>query len=161
ALSSALAQAPAPFRERPAYQVANALNEQGVAAEYGDLLANFAKGSVLERDALQRVGAALGCRYVLLPGVAAFTQTVADRFEIAGIKLVRNQATILRLWLELWDAQTGALLWESAGEITTTSEVLAAGRSVPLDDVAAKLWLAMIKDGLLTSPASPGSPSSR
>ena len=156
ALTRALSQASAPFRELPAYQVANTVNERGLGAEYGDLLVSFAKSNILERDGLQRIGAALGCRYVLLPGVAAFTQVVSDRFEIAGIKLVRNQATILRLWLQLWDAQSGSMLWESAGEITATSEILTAGRSVPLDDVAAKLWLVMIRDGLLTDPASRG-----
>ncbi|HXJ83891.1 MAG TPA: hypothetical protein VMS64_35050 [Candidatus Methylomirabilis sp.] len=148
ALTRAVSNASPPLRELPAYQVASMLTEHGLVSDYADLLVNFPKNGILDRERLQRLGTALGCHYVLLPGIAAFSQVVADRFEIGGIKLLRNQITILRLWLQIWDARTGSMLWESAGEITVASDILSAGRSVPLHDVAAKLWLAMINDGI-------------
>jgi hypothetical protein len=46
---------------------------------------------------------------------AEFNQVI-DKFELAGIKLVTNRVITLRLWLQLWETQTGQILWESAGE---------------------------------------------
>jgi len=39
-----------------------------------------------------------------------FGQALADKFEFEGIKLVRTRVSTLRLWLQLWDTQTGPIL---------------------------------------------------
>ena len=84
--------------------------------------------------------------YVVL---AEFDQVLIDRLAISGWKVVQGRVTTLRLWLQLWDAQTGRLLWESAGEATVASELLRPERTVPLHGIARKLWLRMIREGLL------------
>ena len=71
-----------------------------------------------------------------------------DKFEIAGIKIVTNRVITLRLWLQLWDTQTGQIVWESTGEVTVASEILLPKRIVPLDEIGQKLWLRMIQDKL-------------
>jgi hypothetical protein len=149
ALIAALSEASPSIRGIPAHQTLSALNEQGLAADYGDLLAGFARSGILERERSRRIGAALGSRYVLLPGLAEFNQALVDKFEAAGIKLVRTRITVLRLWLQLWDTGTGRIVWESAGEITAASTLLTARRLVPIDGIAQKLWLRMIQDDLL------------
>ena len=78
---------------------------------------------MLDRQRLRRIGSGLGSQYVLLPGLAQFGEEILDKFEAAGIKLVRNRVTTLRLWLQLWDSQTGHIVWESSGEGTTASRV--------------------------------------
>jgi hypothetical protein len=125
------------------------LNDQGLAGDYAQLVSGFAQSGVLEHEQLRRIGVALGSRYVLLPGLAEFDENVIDRFETMGLKVVRNRVTTMRLWLELWDTKTGQNLWESSGEITVVSAILAAKRTVPLDTIAQRLWLRMIQDGLL------------
>jgi len=149
ALSSALAEASPSIRSLPSHETGNVLNAQGLAAEYAELLAGFGRSGLLERQGLQRIGAALGCRYVLLPGLAEFHHALLDRFEIAGLKLVQSRVTTLRLWLQLWDTPTGQLLWESAGEVTVASEILRRERTVPLDEIAQKLWRHMLQEDLL------------
>src|SRR5262250_2613922 len=118
ALTTSLSDASPPVRGIPDYETVNKLNGQTLAAEYGDLISGFARSGILERERLQRIGSALGSRYVLLPGLADFNQVVIDKFEIAGIKMVRNRVITLRLWLQLWDTQTGEIVWASAGEAT-------------------------------------------
>lgn len=81
--------------------------------------------------------------------MADFNQTLVDRFEFAGIKIVRNRVVTLRLWLQLWDTRAGRLLGESSGEITTATPLLSPGQSVPLDTIARRLWKKMINDDLL------------
>jgi hypothetical protein len=120
-----------------------------LAAEYADLISGFTRSGILERERLRRIGSALGSRYVLLPGLAEFNETIIDRLAISGWKFIQSRVTTLRLWLQLWDTQMGQILWESAGEITVASEFLRPERTVPLDEIAQKLWLRMIQDNLL------------
>ncbi len=149
ALVAALAEASPPIRAIAAYEVANALNDRGLATEYGDLLSGFTKSGIMDRERLSRIGSALGFRYLLLPGLAQFDHTILDRFEIAGVKVIRTRATVLRVWLQLWDTRTGHILWESAGEVATASEVLRHDRIVPVEEMAQKVWRRMIQHDLL------------
>jgi len=85
----------------------------------------------------------------MLPGLAEFNQTVVDKFELLGIKALRSRITTLRLWLQLWDTETGQIVWESGGEVTAVTPLLRAKRTVPFNLIAQKLWLQMIQEGLL------------
>ena len=154
ALSAAMSEASPSIRGIAAYETVSKLNGKGLAAEYADLLSGFGRSGILERERLQRIGSALGSRYVLLPGLAEFSQVLVDKFEAAGIKLVTNRVISLRLWLQLWDTQTGEILWESAGETTVASQLVSPERTVPLDEIAQRLWFRMIQDELLTEKAS-------
>jgi hypothetical protein len=149
-LVAAILEVSPPIRGIPIHETVNVVNGQGLAAEYADLISGFVRSGILERERLQRIGSALGSRYVLLPGLADFNQVVIDKFEIAGIKMVRNRVITLRLWLQLWDTQTGEIVWESAGEATVASQLLLPQRMVPLDEIGQKLWLRMVQDNLLT-----------
>jgi hypothetical protein len=139
--------------------VVNAVNAQGLAAEYSDLLAGFGRSGILERERLRRLGATLDCRYALLPGIAAFDHSLLDRFEMAGLKIVRTRVLVLRLWLQLWDTSTGQLVWESAGEAAVASELANTGRIIPVDQVAEKIWKRMLEDGLLAGKLSSRAPT--
>jgi hypothetical protein len=149
ALVAALSKASPPIRGIAAHETVNMLNEQGLAAEYGTLIAGFGRGGILERKPLQRIGSALSSRYVLLPGLGDFNQVILDRLAFSGLNFIRSRVTTLRLWLQLWDTQTGKILWESAGEAIVATELLRAERSVPLEEIAQKLWLSMIQNNLL------------
>jgi hypothetical protein len=149
ALIAALAETSPPIRGIPTRETLNTLNEQALATEYADLISGFTRSGILEREQLQRIGSALGSRHVLLPGLADFNQVLVDKFEVAGIKVVTNRVITLRLWLQLWDTQTGQIVWESAGEAIVASELLLPERIVPLDEIGQKLWLRMIQDNLL------------
>ena len=149
ALATALAEVSPPIRGIPTFETVNRLTDQGLAAEYADLLAGFSRNGILERQRLRWIGSGLGSRYVMLPGLAQLDETIIDKFEAAGLKLLRNRVTTLRLWLQLWDAQTGHIVWESAGEITVSTVLLSPARAVPLGETIQKLLFNMIQDGLL------------
>jgi hypothetical protein len=149
-LAEALSEASPPVRNIPAHEVVSRLNEQGLAAEYGDLVAGFARGGVLDRDRLQRIGDAVGTRYILQPGLGEFTQVVADKLEAVGFKLVKTRLSTMRLWLQLWDARTGEILWQSSGQVTVAAQLLTReSAAVSFEDIAQRLWLRMIQDDLL------------
>ena len=149
ALNAALSEASPAIRGIAAHETLNILNQKGLAAEYGALIAGFGRGGILEREPLRRIGVALSSRYVLLPGLAEFNQDIIDRLSIYGWNFIQSRVTTLRLWLQLWDTQTGKILWESAGEVTVASKLLRSEQTVALDEIAQKLWLRMIQDNLL------------
>ena len=149
ALATALAAANPPVRQIPAVETVNRLTDQGLAADYADLLAGFARNRILDRQRLRAIGSGLGSSYVLLPGLAQLDEAVVDKFEAAGLKLLRNRVTTLRLWLQLWDVQTGHVVWESAGEVTVSTVLLSPKQAVPLEEIVQKLLSHMIQDQLL------------
>jgi hypothetical protein len=149
ALATALAEVSPPIREIPTFETVNRLTDQGLAAEYADLLSGFARSGIMERQRLRRIGSGLGTRYVMLPGLAQLDETVIDKFEAAGLKLLRNRVTTLRLWLQLWDVQSGHIVWGSAGEVTVSTVLLSPKQAVPLEETVQKLFFDMIQDGLL------------
>lgn len=153
ALIAAISEASPSIRGIPTHETVNLINSQGLSPEYGELISGFVRSGILERERLQRLGLALGSRYVLLPGLADFSQILIDRFEIAGLKVVRNRVITLRLWLQLWDTQTGQIVWESTGEINVASELFLPQRVIPFDEIGHKLWLRMLQDNLVAEKA--------
>jgi hypothetical protein len=149
ALNAALSEASPPIRGIAAHETLNMLNQKGLTGDYGALIAGFGRAGVLEREPLQRIGSALSSRYVLLPGLAEFNQVIIDRLSIYGWNFIQSRVTTLRLWLQLWEIQTGKILWESSGEVTVATKLLRSEQTVALDDIARKLWLRMIQDNLL------------
>ena len=148
ALVAALADADPPVAALPTADMLNALNAHGLAGRYAEMLAGFGRSGVLERHTLHALGTALGYRWALLPGLAGLDEVLVDHFEITGLKIVRSRVTTLRLWLQVWDMQTGRMQCESTGEGRVTSEVVMLDRTVPLDDTARKLWLRIVREGL-------------
>ena len=149
ALNAALTEASPSIRGIAAHETVNVLNQQGLATEYGTLIAGFGRGGILESEPLRRIGSALSSRYVLLPGLAEFNQVIIDRLSIYGWNFIQSRVTTLRLWLQLWDTQTGQIVWEAAGEVTVATKLLRSEQTVALDEIARKLWLRMIQDNLL------------
>jgi hypothetical protein len=98
------------------------INTKGAAEDYMKLRADAARGYVLSREQLQKVGAAIGARYLFQPYVAAFTQTLTNRWSFMDVRLMQTRSSILRLSLQLWDAETGELLWASVAEAQVESE---------------------------------------
>lgn len=149
ALSAALSEVSPPIRESPVYETMNRINEKGLAADYAELTSEYARSGILDRQRLKRIGSALGFKYVLQPGIGDFREVLVDRFQFWGWRLVKARAATLRLWLRLWDAETGQILWEAAGEGTVTSELLEELPTVPLNEIARRLWSHMIQNHLL------------
>lgn len=148
ALTVALAQGSPPIRVVPMPEVLNRLTDRGLAEEYGEVLAGYSRNGIPERERLQRIGAALGSRYLLQPGLAEFNQSLVDKFEFTGLKIVKTRISALRLWLQVWDTQTGHILSESTGELTVAASVVSQDSTVSLDDIAQRLWSRIIRVGL-------------
>jgi hypothetical protein len=123
------------------------INKSGLGEVYGKMHEGAMWSNILAQEPLQRLGAAVGARYVFQPRVMLFNQSMTDRWAIPifGVRISQTRATVLRLALQLWDAETGALLWFSAAEGTMQGEAMSQD-PVYFKDVAEVTLGSMIQD---------------
>ena len=135
------------------------INQQGLAVEYTRMRVDAELSYVLDRESLRKIGSAIGARYVFQPRLAAFVQAMTDRwtFPGLGVLLMQTRSADLRVSLQLWDVNTGELLWVSMAEGTLQSE--AASRDYVYFEDAARVALgSMIADLLNRKTASTYTP---
>ena len=103
----------------PAQELTKRINREGLAGEYAKLRADYELSDILDGvGTLRKIAAAIGVRYVFRPRLAAFSQTMTDRFKFPGFDLLITQtrSSNMRISLQLWDAETGELIWGSMAE---------------------------------------------
>jgi len=102
------------------------INRSGFVDDYAKMHDAALSSNVLAREPLQKLGVAIGARYIFQPRLMLFRQSLTDRwvFPVFGVRVSQTRATILRMALQLWEAETGALLWSSIAEGTMQSEAM-------------------------------------
>ncbi|WP_455243930.1 hypothetical protein [Petrachloros mirabilis] len=135
------------------------INEKGLAEEYNRMRSELELTHILNRDILRKIGEALNSRYVFQPRLAYFAQQMFDRWEVPGIsvKFSRTRSATIRLSLQLWDCQTGELLWSSTAESNFQSEAMNTD-PVFIEDVARVTFGSMLSDLLNRKTSSKYTP---
>jgi hypothetical protein len=143
---------------RPQHSISQ-INQQGLAAEYNQMRIDAEQSHILNRDSLSKIGTAIGARFVFQPRLAAFTQTMYDRwtFPAFGVVISQTRQSDLRISVHLWDAQTGELLWASIAEGTMQSEAFAKD-PVYLEDALRVTLGSIVADFLNRKTASTYTP---
>lgn len=131
-------------------------SKKGLARLYTDMIIAYGQSGILDLQTLEQIGGALGAKYVLLPGMATFQQMISGRFSIFGFRLLQTRVSILRLTVQMWDAHTGRIAWESSGEATLAGEDVREYR-IPFEEIAAHLWRQL----LTTLPQTPAGSEQR
>jgi len=121
------------------------LNHAGLGKEVSAMTSDYLTSGILDRDTLRKICQTLECRYVLQPSLAAFRQYMDDRLRFFGLRVFQTRVTILRLSLQIWDAQTGEIVWESSGEGTMAAEDV-RDVMIPFEEIAQKLWIKILSD---------------
>jgi hypothetical protein len=118
-------------------EVLSAVNRSGLAAEYKRMIDDYNATGILERETLRKVGMASDARYLGLLSLGRFSQQANKRFSIGGIRIIDTKQASIRLSLQIWDSETGAIAWEGSDEIHYAYDT---GREKPvnLSFVAAK-----------------------
>ena len=121
------------------------LNHAGLGKEVSAMTSDYLTSGILDRDTLRKICQTLECRYVLQPSLAAFRQYMDDRLRFFGLRVFQTRVTILRLSLQIWDAQTGEIVWESSGEGTMAAEDV-RDVMIPFEEITQKLWVKILSD---------------
>lgn len=137
------------------------INGKGLADEYTRMRTDALQSNILDRDSLQKLGKAIGVRYVFQPRLMAFTQLMTERwkFKFPGfdIRIVETRSSVMRVSLQLWDTETGSLRWATLSETTMQGEAFSQD-PVYFDDVARVTLGSLIADLLNRKTVSTYSP---
>ena len=118
-------------------ELAKRINRQGLAGEYAKMRADYELSNIFDGRALRKIATALGVRYVFQPHLAAFSQTMTDRAKVPGFdfRIAQTRSSNMRVSLQLWDAETGEMVWASMAETTMQNEAVSQD-PVYMEDVS-------------------------
>ena len=113
----------------PPITMLSRINGKGLADEYTRMKTGALQSNILDRDSLQKLGKAVGARYVFQPRLVAFTQVMTERwklkFPLVDLRITETRSSVMRVSLQLWDVETGALHWAALAETALQSEAVA------------------------------------
>lgn len=135
------------------------INRERLAVEYMRMKENYEQNNIFDLDSLQKIGAVIGARYVFQIRLAAFTQAMTDRWKVPAfdIRVSQTRSSDMRVVLQLWDANTGELVWGSAAETSMQNEAVSQD-PVYLEDVARATLGSIMADFLNGKTASKYTP---
>lgn len=125
--------------------VATGVNREGLASTYAQLLSDYEKTNILDRDLLRKIAAAVGARYVFQPRLAYFSQHMTERWGFIAVRIMETRSSVMRVTLQLWDVTNGELVWGSFAEVTMQSEAVSQD-PVYFEDAAAVAFGSMVSD---------------
>jgi len=137
------------WRVIPPQETATRINTQGLTPDYAMMREMYETTHILNRDTLRKIGRAIGARYVFQPRLAAFSQTMTERWKFPGleVRMAETRSSLMRMSLHLWDVDTGELLWTSTAETTMQSEAVSED-PIYLEDIARATLGSIIADFL-------------
>jgi hypothetical protein len=111
------------------------INRAEIWSDVLEMYKEFETTDILRKDVLQKIGRALDVHYVLMPKMLRFQQEVFDRATIFGISFLKTRQSTVDVQVQLWDTDTGEVVWQAVGEGATSVEVV-EGRPVSFITVA-------------------------
>jgi heme-degrading monooxygenase HmoA len=103
-------------------QTLGAVNRAGLADIYKRMYDDYRDSGLFPADALRRIGAATGMRYVAQLKLQNFSENSKGRFGFLGLRLVETQYADVRLYMTVWDSRDGTVAWEAMQELRITRE---------------------------------------
>lgn len=99
-----------------------AINRVGLASEYRQMFEDYRLTGIFSRETLQKISRATGVRYLAQLKLGGFRQESKNRWGMLGIRMVETKSASLRVYLQIWDGETGQVAWEGGQETTSAYE---------------------------------------
>jgi len=128
----------------PSGEALSRINNADLTDGYAWMIRDYATTGILNKETLGKVGNALGVRHVIQPRLVKFKESQETRFSIFGLTLVKTQESSFKAFLEVWDTETGEILWEGSGEATVAVEDVRA-KPISFEEVAAVAFENLVK----------------
>jgi hypothetical protein len=128
-------------------EVSTRINRNGLTGKFTQMRNDYEQSAILDRDMLRTIAAAIQARYVFQPRLAAFSQLMQQKWEFPALNiwLVWTRSSDIRVSLQLWDTETGDLVWGSIAEGAMWNGT-ASQRPVFLEDIAHASLGSMVSD---------------
>jgi hypothetical protein len=95
-----------------------AINRAGLAPEYRRMVEDYRDTGIFPRTILAKIGHAIGTRYLVQLKLAGFSQDMRERLSVLGVRLFQTLHANIRLYMQIWDVETGAIAWEGSEEMS-------------------------------------------
>jgi hypothetical protein len=100
----------------------SAINKAGLLNEYMQMYANYEQTGIFDRTTLQKISAATGTRYLAQLNLSGFDQGEKGRFAFLGFRVIETKSANIRVFLQIWDSEAGAVAWEGYEEMNYSTE---------------------------------------
>jgi hypothetical protein len=97
--------------------VLSAVNENGMAEGYKQMYRDYLETGILEQDLLREIGDVANVRYLAQLSLAGFKQGGTRRFGVFGLRMVETKQATMRVFMQIWDSDTGIVAWEATQEV--------------------------------------------
>ena len=101
----------------PLAETLSAVNKAGLADAYSRMYHDYRDTGLLKFDILQKIGVAVGVRYIAQIKVQSFGQHSRDRLGLLGLRVVETKRGTVRLFMQIWDSMDGSVAWEATQEL--------------------------------------------
>jgi hypothetical protein len=98
------------------------LNQAGMAREYNEAIKDFQITGVLDQQILIRIHEVMGVKYLFYLSLNSFRQYPSTRLSTLGLRLIDSQTGTLRLFVRIFEAGQGKIVWEGSAEGIITRE---------------------------------------
>ena len=102
----------------------SAINKAGLADEYRSMFNDYKQAGIFNKEILRKIGEVTQTRYIAQLNLSGFNQSSNDRFSIFGLRVLQTQQASIRLFLQLWDSQSGVIAWEGGAELVRAEDTL-------------------------------------
>ncbi len=102
----------------------SAINKAGLAGEYEYMYRDYKDTGVFKPEILRKIAKATHTRYLGQLKLAGFHQGASGRLGIFGLRLIETRKATLRLFFQIWDAETGEIAWEALQELNWSEEMV-------------------------------------
>lgn len=99
-------------------QTLSAINDAGLSDQYKQMYVDYSDTGIFKLSTLQEISQSTGRRYLFQLKLSSFKQDTKGRFSALGLRLFQTTLANIRLFLQVWDAETGAIVWEGNEEVT-------------------------------------------
>ena len=114
--------------DRPAIHVVglpetlSAINQADLADEYKQMYIDYSDTGIFKQPSLKKVGYVAGVRYLAQLKLSGFDQGSKGRFGMLGWRMIQTKHANIRLFLQVWDSENGAIVWEGTEELIYSND---------------------------------------
>ena len=102
----------------------SAINKAGLTDEYEYMYRDYKDTGVFKPEILRKIAQATHTRYLAQLKLAGFKQGSSGRLGVFGLRLIETKKATLRLFFQIWDAETGEIAWEALQELNWSEEMV-------------------------------------
>ena len=143
-LATALQELDAQWSITPSNQTINLINRADLGMEYSQMLEEYQISSILEKRTLQKISKALDVQYLILPNLLGYDRRTATRISVFGVRFVHTRSSTLRIMAQIWNGQTGDMVWEGSAEVTLANEDIRE-KLISFDEISLLAWKTLIE----------------